>query len=179
MPSPTWRATGSCWVATARGSAATARRPRAANWVSDPALNPYRLVEGHAPRADDEVVINRGAAKSGHLTIGSTTTLLTPQPLRVRIVGIATFGTADGFGPGTFTGLTLHAAQQNLAGMQAAAELTQILVKASPGVPAAPSSRPDCDQCCRAGCRQSPGRSSPPRTSTRSTAASSASCPPG
>jgi hypothetical protein len=28
----------------------------------------------------------------------------------VRIVGIATFGTADGFGPSTFTGLTLDAA---------------------------------------------------------------------
>ena len=36
---------------------------QAANWVGDPALNPYRLVAGHAPRADDEVVINRGAAR--------------------------------------------------------------------------------------------------------------------
>jgi putative ABC transport system permease protein len=76
---------------------------QAANWVGDPALNPYRLVQGHAPRAGDEVVINRGAARTGHLALGMTTTLLTPQPLRVHIVGISTFGTADGFGPGTFT----------------------------------------------------------------------------
>src|SRR5690349_9819202 len=98
----------------------------AANWVGDPALNPYRLVAGHAPRAGDEVVINRGAARTGHLALGMTTTLLTPQPLRVHIVGISTFGTADGFGPGTFTGMTLDAARAHLAG---------ILVKASPGVP--------------------------------------------
>jgi len=110
---------------------------QAANWVGDPALNPYRLVQGHAPRAGDEVVINRGAARTGHLTLGMTTTLLTPQPLRVHIVGITTFGTADGFGPGTFTGMTLRAARAHLTGPEgtAPAELTQILVRASPGVP--------------------------------------------
>jgi putative ABC transport system permease protein len=110
---------------------------QAANWVGDPALNPYRLVAGHAPRAADEVVINRGAARTGHLSLGMTTTLLTPQPLRVHIVGIATFGTADGFGPGTFTGMTLPAAQQHLTGSKGpgAAQLSQILVRAGPGVP--------------------------------------------
>ena len=112
---------------------------QAANWVGDPALNPYRLVAGHAPRAADEVVINRGAAKTGHLALGMTTTLLTPQPLRVHIVGIATFGTADGFGPGTFTGMTLPAAQLHLTGPRGPgpgpAQLSQILVRAAPGVP--------------------------------------------
>src|SRR5438874_8145964 len=111
---------------------------QAANWVGDPALNPYQLVQGHAPRADDEVIINRGAARTGHLALGMTTTLLTPQPLRVHIVGISTFGSADGFGPGTFTGMTLDAARAHLAGPKGPkgpAELTEILVKASPGVP--------------------------------------------
>lgn len=104
----------------------------AANWITDPALNPYRLVQGHAPQADDQVVINRGAARSGHLSIGMTTTLLTPQPLPVRIVGIATFGTADGFGPGTFAGLTLHAAQTHLT--RNPGQITQIMVRAAPGI---------------------------------------------
>jgi putative ABC transport system permease protein len=110
---------------------------QAANWVGDPALNPYRLVQGHAPRAGDEVVINRGAARTGHLALGMTTTLLTPQPLRVHIVGITTFGTADGFGPGTFTGMTMPAARAHLTGPEGPgpAGLTQILVRASPGVP--------------------------------------------
>src|SRR5262249_8525191 len=56
---------------------------RAANWISDRELNPYRLVSGRAPVADDEAVINRGAAKSGHLSLGDTTILLTPRPVRV------------------------------------------------------------------------------------------------
>jgi putative ABC transport system permease protein len=105
---------------------------RAGNWITEPSLNPYRLVAGSAPRADDEVVINRGAANTGHLHLGDTTTLLTPQPLRVRIVGISTFGSADGFGANTFTGLTLHAAQLHLTNNPA--QLTEILVKAAKGV---------------------------------------------
>jgi putative ABC transport system permease protein len=105
---------------------------RAANWVTDTALNPYRIVAGRPPQADDEVVVNRGAAKSGHLQLGDTTTLLTPQPVRARIVGITTYGTADGFGPSTFTGLTLHAAQRDLTDNPT--ELTEILVKAAPGI---------------------------------------------
>jgi putative ABC transport system permease protein len=106
---------------------------RAANWISDRNLNPYRLVSGRAPRADDEAVINQGAAKSGHLSLGATTTLLTPRPVRVRIVGIATFGSADGFGPSTFTGLTLYAAQKNLTG-SSPGQVTQVLVRSAPGI---------------------------------------------
>jgi putative ABC transport system permease protein len=104
----------------------------AANWVSVPSLNPYRVVEGRAPSADDEVVINRGAAKAGKLQLGETTTLLTPAPLRVRIVGISMFGTADGFGSATFTGLTLHAATKYLTGDPG--QVSQILIKADSGV---------------------------------------------
>ena len=85
-----------------------------ANWVAGPALNPYRIAEGRAPEADDEVVINRVAARSGDLSIGDTTTLLTPQPEQVRVVGITTFGTADGFGSSTFTGMTMNAARRLL-----------------------------------------------------------------
>lgn len=105
---------------------------RAGNWITERSLNPYRLVGGRAPRADDEVVINRGAANTGRLHLGDTTTLLTPQPLRVRVVGISTFGSADGFCSNTFTGLTLHAAQLHLTDNPA--QLTEILVTAAPGV---------------------------------------------
>ncbi len=106
---------------------------RAANWITDRGLNPYRLVSGRAPLADDEAVINLGAARSGHLRLGDTTTLLTPRPVQIRIVGIATFGTADGFGPSTFTGLTLHAARADLTG-SSPGQVTQVLVRAAPGV---------------------------------------------
>jgi len=106
----------------------------AANWVPVPSLNPYRLVAGRAPRAGNQVVINRGAAKTGHLRLGEMTTLLTPRPVRVVIVGLVTFGTADGFGPSTFTGMTLHAAQHYLTSNRG--QLSSILIKPAPGVSA-------------------------------------------
>src|SRR6266508_6216457 len=42
----------------------------AGNWIENTDLNPYRLVEGRPPRADNEVVINRGAANDGNLRVG-------------------------------------------------------------------------------------------------------------
>jgi putative ABC transport system permease protein len=106
----------------------------AANWVPVSGLNPYRLVAGRAPRVGNEVVINRGAAKTGHLHLGEMTTLLTPRPVQVVIVGIATFGTADGFGPSTFTGMTLPAAQHYLTSNPG--QLSSILIKPAQGVSA-------------------------------------------
>jgi putative ABC transport system permease protein len=104
----------------------------AASWISDRDLNAYRLVEGRAPRAQDEVVINRGAAKSGKLALGDRTILETPKPVRVRIVGIATFASADGFGETTYTALSLPAAQRLIFG--GTGRISSIRVKAAPGV---------------------------------------------
>ncbi|GGO96248.1 ABC transporter permease [Wenjunlia tyrosinilytica] len=86
----------------------------AGNWITDARLNPYHLVEGSAPTSEHEAVINRGAAKKGGLKVGDTAVVRTPDPLRVRIVGIATFGGADGMGQVTFTALTLPTAQKYL-----------------------------------------------------------------
>jgi putative ABC transport system permease protein len=66
------------------------------NWSTVPALNPFRLVAGHAPRLPDEVVIDKQSANLGHLTVGdATTVLVNGPPQRVRISGITAFGTAD------------------------------------------------------------------------------------
>ncbi|GAA1991275.1 ABC transporter permease [Kitasatospora viridis] len=87
----------------------------AGNWLADSHLNPYRLAEGHAPSAPGEVVVNRGAATAGHLKLGDTTVLRTPDPVTVHIVGIATFGqNADGMGQITYAGLTLADAERYL-----------------------------------------------------------------
>ena len=104
----------------------------AGSWVDDPQLNPYRLVAGRAPRAADEVVINRGAAKTGGLKLGDVTTLRSPQPVNVKIVGIATFGDADGFGTATFTAFTLASAQHTITNRPN--EVSTIVVRADPGV---------------------------------------------
>ncbi|MDP2712548.1 MAG: ABC transporter permease, partial [Solirubrobacteraceae bacterium] len=104
----------------------------AASWISDPQLNAYRLVEGRAPRAADEVVVNRGAAVAGDLQLGDSTTLQTPAATRVRIVGIATFASADGFGESTYTALRVDAAQRLVLG--GPDRVSSIRVKAAAGV---------------------------------------------
>src|ERR687897_3298132 len=104
----------------------------AGNWIDNRDLNPYQLAEGRAPRAGDEVVINQGAADNGDLRVGDTTTVQTPEPVQVEIVGIATFGSSDGLGQVTFTAFTLESAQQHLIGRTD--QVGSIAVKAQPGV---------------------------------------------
>jgi putative ABC transport system permease protein len=104
----------------------------AGSWVSDPDLNPYRLVEGRAPRTPDEVVVNRGAAKMAKLGLGDEAVVQTPAPVDVTIVGIATFGASDGFGTATFTAFTLEGAQEHIT--RQPGKVSTILAKADPGV---------------------------------------------
>ncbi len=114
----------------------------AANWIDDPELNSYRLAEGRAPAADDEggpggakpyeVVIDRRSADIGNLAVGDRTTVLTPAPVEVTVVGIATFGDDDSLGPITYTAFTLPAAQELLTGRPDA--ISGVLVAAENGV---------------------------------------------
>ncbi len=103
----------------------------AGNWITDPDLNPYELAEGRAPEGPDEVVINRGAAIDGDLSIGETTVVATPEPVQVTIVGIASFGGEDGLGPTTFTAFSLAGAEEHITGRTG--EVTSLLVQAADG----------------------------------------------
>jgi putative ABC transport system permease protein len=117
------------------GTAVSVDGPRVAgNWIGDADLNPYRIASGRAPRADDEVVVNRATAKLGDLHPGDVTTLLTPAPapVRVTVVGIVTFGNADAYGGTSYVGLTLDAARRYLAA--GPAQISSVGVKARPGV---------------------------------------------
>src|SRR5205823_1620142 len=82
------------------------------SWIDDPHLNPYVIRQGRSPAAPGEVVIDRGVAKKGHLAVGDSTTVETPEPVPVRIVGIATFGTQDSSLGATYVGFTLADAQR-------------------------------------------------------------------
>ena len=104
----------------------------AGSWTTDPDLNPYRLVDGRAPDGGDEVVVNRGAAEDGDLAIGDTTTLLTPEPVEVTIVGIASFGDEDGLGGVTFTAFDLDDAMAHVA--KSSDSVSSIAVRADDGV---------------------------------------------
>ncbi|MDI3404730.1 ABC transporter permease [Streptomyces cavernicola] len=103
----------------------------AGNWIEDTRLNPYRLAEGRAPERSGEVVVNRGAAATGDLKIGDSTVLRTPDPVRVTVVGLATFGGADGMSQSTFTGMTRADAEKYLT--PTPGEAASILVRAEPG----------------------------------------------
>src|SRR3989440_1726019 len=104
----------------------------AGNWIDNRALSPYHLVEGRAPRAGNEVVINRGAANNGNLHVGDTTTVQTPEPVPVTILGISKFGSAHGLGGVPFTAFTLESAQEHL--LHRTDQVTSISVKAQSGV---------------------------------------------
>ncbi|MFG2788354.1 ABC transporter permease [Streptomyces sp. NPDC048419] len=104
----------------------------AGNWITDTELNPYQLAEGRAPQKSGEVVVNRGAAKKGDLKIGDTTTLRTPDPVKVTVVGLATFGGEDGMAQVTFTGMTRADAEKYLTARPG--EAASIKVRAGPGV---------------------------------------------
>jgi putative ABC transport system permease protein len=79
---------------------------------NDDALNVFKLRDGRAPTTEHEVVIDRKSAKDGHLKVGDTTKVLTPTPVPVTIVGIATFGTVDSAGGASFVGMEPAAAQK-------------------------------------------------------------------
>ncbi|MEV7194216.1 FtsX-like permease family protein [Streptomyces sp. NPDC093510] len=104
----------------------------AGNWIDDEQLNAYRLAEGRAPARSGEVVVNRGAAEAGDLKVGDTTTLRTPDPVQVTVVGLATFGGEDGMAQTTFTGMTQADAEKYLTAKPG--EASAIRVRAGPGV---------------------------------------------
>lgn len=101
------------------------------NWIPDTRLNPYHLVAGHAPDADDQVVLNQGATTSGGLRLGGRVTVQLPQPVTFTIVGLADFGSESGLGGETFVGMTLGAAQHYVL---KPGQASMILVKAASGV---------------------------------------------
>ncbi|MEA2502583.1 MAG: putative transport system permease protein, partial [Actinomycetota bacterium] len=110
--------------------------PRLASyWLPDPVLNPYKLAQGRAPATPDEIVVNRGAATAGKLRLGQTVTVLMPTPVRVRIVGIATFAGTDGLGTATLAAFNLAGAERNILAITGdAAQASSIVVRAQPGV---------------------------------------------
>jgi putative ABC transport system permease protein len=89
---------------------------QAGNWIADPEINPWHIADGRAPEEPGEVVIDKASADGGDLVVGDATTIRTPEPIDVTVVGIATFGDAgaDSAGPQTYAAFTTEVAQQVL-----------------------------------------------------------------
>ncbi|MFI0448432.1 ABC transporter permease [Actinomadura sp. 6N118] len=124
---------GSGQPLTVDGKIIESQGPRVAgNWITDPELNPYRIVEGRAPRTPDEVVINRATADRGKLKVGDRTMVLTPQRVPVTLVGITKFGEDDGFGDTSFTAFTLEGMRKHVT--RGDDTVTAVTIRAASGV---------------------------------------------
>ena len=102
------------------------------NWVGDSSIDPFRIAEGRPPEADDEIVIDRGSARTGDVHVGDQVTVLTQQaPRTFTVAGIATFGDHDSLAGATAVLFTDDAAQQYLS---SPGRVDAIAVKATDGV---------------------------------------------
>ncbi len=100
-------------------------------WIDDPALSPYRLDAGRAPVGADEVVIDAASAERGDLAPGDRTTVLTPDPVPVTVVGTARFGSQDSQGGVTAALFSPAGARAHLA--DGAAAVDHIVIDAAEG----------------------------------------------
>ena len=101
-------------------------------WLDDEELNPFQVVEGRAPTADHEVVIDRHSADVGDLAVGDIATVLTQAgALEVDVVGVTTFVDHDSPGGASFTLFTPEAAQANLT---EPGRIDTVLVRAEDGL---------------------------------------------
>ena len=67
-----------------------------ANWTDSSELNAFRIAEGRAPEADDEIVIDKASADSTGYQPGDTVPVSARDGVAdYTLVGIARFGTAD------------------------------------------------------------------------------------
>ncbi len=95
-------------------------------------MNPYDLVEGRSPESPGEVVIDRGTARNGELSVGDRTKVRTPTPVEVTVVGIVAFGSQDSIGGSGFTGFTPDDAREHL--LFGSPGSTSVSISAEPGV---------------------------------------------
>jgi putative ABC transport system permease protein len=66
------------------------------NWIDSPAY-PYKVTEGRAPTKDGEMVISRILSKKGSFKVGDDVKIAVgDKPETFKVVGVATFGSADG-----------------------------------------------------------------------------------
>ena len=106
----------------------------AANWIADAELSWLTLSDGRPPQASGEVVVDQGTAERANLSIGDRTTVLTPAPASVTVVGLATYGETEQVGGVTYVAFETDTAQRLLAGN--ADSITGVLVRAADGISA-------------------------------------------
>jgi putative ABC transport system permease protein len=86
------------------------------NWLGSDELNPFAIVAGGPPEADDDVVIDKASADDADFEVGDPITVLgLGEPRDMTVRGIATFGTADSPGGSSYGLFTTATAQEFVA----------------------------------------------------------------
>jgi putative ABC transport system permease protein len=102
------------------------------SWINDPELASYKIFNGRAPKADNEVVLDRSVIKKTGYKIGDKVKIVSMKPIREFVlVGDATFGTSDGALGATASLFTPKIAQELLG---RPGEASQLIIRAKPGV---------------------------------------------
>ncbi len=106
--------------------------PKAMAWSDDPELNPTELVDGHAPAAADEVVIDRATARAGHFAVGQPVRVVTPAGSDTyTLAGVVTYGGADNAAGSPVIAFTAQTASDTIG---EPGRYDAIAVRAGPGV---------------------------------------------
>jgi len=101
---------------------------QAVAWIDDPAVNPLAVVEGRAPAAPDEVVIDAGTFEEGGFALGDSVQVLPVSPQhRFTVVGTIDDG-------GTFGGQVLSFTYEGAATVFGGTEVDQVFVGAASGL---------------------------------------------
>ncbi len=101
------------------------------NWNPNPQLSSLKLVAGHEPQADDQVVIDRSTMDGQHWSVGQKVTIITNQgPQPFTVVGISKFGSQNTLLGASLVSFTLNAAEQQFG---TPGQLYQISVQDKPG----------------------------------------------
>jgi putative ABC transport system permease protein len=83
------------------------------SWVEDDNLNPYRLSQGRAPTADDEIALNVAAADEGNFELGDTVSVISQLgTTEYTLTGTITFGEAESSAGSVSAEFTLAEAQR-------------------------------------------------------------------
>ena len=132
-PCPRSRASARSSAPTATASAATVRRRPAPTGSTTPSSTPTASPRAAPRRRPTRSSSTAAPPRNGDLAVGDRTTVLTPEPVEVTVVGIATFGDVDSLGPTTYTAFTLDAGARPVR-PPARTRISAVLVAAEDGV---------------------------------------------
>ena len=132
---------GTAQIIGADGEPAGVQGPPALgfSWSDDMDLNPLRIVAGSAPRAPDDVVIDKATADAEKFAVGDRVRIITSSgSARYRLVGIVAFGEQNSLAGATLTAFTLPTAERVF---DSPGRFASVGVTAAPGVPDATLAR--------------------------------------